>query len=89
MSIFRVLDRNARRAFQQAHASAMARAQQVYDKYAHQDTVFSEWGGPGYHAYSAASPAREAWDEYFYTMQDLGQDGWRGKKKFDKELKTK
>lgn len=89
MSIFRLLDRNSRRAFQQAHAAAMAHAQSVYDKHADKDTVFSEWDGPGYHAYSAASPWREAWDEYFYMMRDLGQDGWRGYKKFNRELKTK
>lgn len=89
MSIFRLLDRNARRAFHQAHATSMAHAQKIYDQYAGQATVFSEWDGPGYHAYSAAPPEREAWDEYFYMMRTLGQDAWRGQKRFSKELKTK
>lgn len=89
MAIFRLRSRAERRAFTSAHKIALVQAQKVYDQYKHLDTVSKDYDVPGGHVWTAASPEREAWDEYFYMMDTLGFSGWDGQKRFDRELKTK
>lgn len=78
-----------RRALLEAHKTALAHAQSVYDKYKHLEVVSKDYDVPGGHVWTASSPEREAWDEYFYEMYDLGFSAWDTQKRFDKELKTK
>lgn len=75
-----------RREFTRHHEEALKAAQETYDKYKHLDTVSKEYDDGPFHVYTAASPYREAWDTYFAVLHDLGEDPWKGKKRFDKEL---
>ncbi len=69
-----------------AHKTALSEAQAVYDKYKGQTLVTKEFDGPGFHAYTAASPYREAWDVYFDAMDAHGFSARDTKKRFDMEL---
>lgn len=79
--------REERRALRAAHLVALEAARESYERHRHQDTVISTGDGPGYSFISAASPGREAWDVYFYSMREQGHSGWDTKKLFDRELK--
>ncbi|UDL16430.1 hypothetical protein SEA_ZOOMAN_189 [Microbacterium phage Zooman] len=87
MAIFKFRDRAKRSAFKAAHAAAMKSAQECYDLCSHEKLVHREYEDGPFHVYTVAPPYREAWDTYFAHMRQLGEDGWKGKKLFDKELK--
>lgn len=78
----------AQKRFDTHHERALAAARAVYLSLKDQSTVIREGEGPGYTVVSAAGPDRIAWEEYFYTMLDLGERGWDGKDLFDKALAT-
>lgn len=68
-----------------AHHKAMNIAKLTYEQLRDQEVVITK---PNEYVVSAASPSREAWDEYFYTMQDLGYNAWdyNGYDRFNKEM---
>ena len=87
MAIFKFKDRAARSGFKANHAAAMKSAQECYDLCAHDEVVSKTYRDGDFRVYTAASPYREAWDTYFAHMRQLGEDPWKGKKRFDKELR--
>jgi hypothetical protein len=70
-----------------AHIECLALAQAVYDEHKGETIVINGGSFPGGMYVTGASPSREAWDEYFYAMQDRGFSGWKTQARFDKELK--
>lgn len=87
MAIFKYRDRQARKTFKAHHAAAMKSAQECYDLCEPGGIVTREFEEGEYHVITAATPSREAWETYFDCMVEFGEDPWKGKDLFDKELK--
>lgn len=87
MAIFKSRDRQARKTFKIHHAAAMRSAQDCYDLCEPQGVVTRKFSDGEYQVITAATPSREAWETYFDCMLGFGEDPWKGKDLFDKELK--
>lgn len=87
MAVSKKKDRTKRSEWKAYHASAMRVAQTTYDFHDPDDIVYESYSVPEGHVYTATTPSRVAWEAYFDAMTDFGQDPWRGRKRFEKELK--
>lgn len=87
MALFKIRDRQARKAFKAHHASAMKAAQDHYDLHSHEGVITRTFQDGEDQVITSATPVREAWETYFNAMSNFGEDPWKGYALFDKDLK--